>query len=272
MMVHLTQTISAQDNPYPTAPIILADQPTQSPALQLTIGAANENNDQPLMNAQQETVYYLCTTPKETLLYDASRQPLWQADHQSLTFTNQQKQDGPVIQLTPPLFRFTMENQTYHWQSIENGVACYHTETKLLVAHLDQHSLSVYHNSHNPFRQASLLVSLVILSGWLVYIVSCHDEKEDDITSLSSVYHYPGHHSLVGDASMSARWSTTTTQSFKSIELDPGIWHCWWGYRFWWSWLPCCMPGGCCDRGCIYIRGYPPKSTLSRQGWQQQSY
>ncbi|KAI9366641.1 hypothetical protein BD770DRAFT_433103 [Pilaira anomala] len=93
------------------------------------------------------------------------------------------------------------------------------------------------------------------------------EEEYDDIASLSSTYprNYPGHQSLVDDRG--SRWSSA--ESFKSIELDPGLWHCWWGYKFWWSWLPCCMPGGCCDRGCIRLKRHKSKS---KQGWQQQHY
>lgn len=98
------------------------------------------------------------------------------------------------------------------------------------------------------------------------------EEEDDDITSLSSTYvkNYPGHQSLVDDRG--ARWSSA--DSFKSIELDPGVWHCWWGYSFWWSWFPCCMPGGCCDRACIRLKGHKQKvrrntRTLSKHGWQQ---
>lgn len=104
------------------------------------------------------------------------------------------------------------------------------------------------------------------------------ENEEDDITSLSSArqnHYYPGHQSLV-EGNQHSRWSSSA-QSFKSIELDPGVWHCWWGYKFWWNWFPCCMPGGCCDRICIRLKGtHSSKSsrtrTLSKQGWQQQHY
>ncbi|KAG2202289.1 hypothetical protein INT47_010737 [Mucor saturninus] len=102
------------------------------------------------------------------------------------------------------------------------------------------------------------------------------EEDEEDIASLSSTYvkNYPGHQSLVDERG--TRWSSA--DSFKSIELDPGVWHCWWGYSFWWSWFPCCMPGGCCDRACIRLKGQKlakarrTTRTLSKQGWQQQHY
>jgi hypothetical protein len=105
------------------------------------------------------------------------------------------------------------------------------------------------------------------------------EEEEDDAASFASYNpsrHYPGHQSLVDDRG-AGRWSSTP--SFKSIELDPGIWHCWWGYKFWWSWFPWCMPGGCCDRACIKLKGgaIRPKLSatsrhLSKQGLQQQHY
>lgn len=103
------------------------------------------------------------------------------------------------------------------------------------------------------------------------------EEEEDEIASLSSIVvrNYPGHHNLVNNSNDN-RWSSSA-QSFKSIELDPGFWHCYWGYKFWWSWFPCCMPGGCIDRACIRIRGghrpkNKPSRTLSKQGYQQQHY
>ncbi|EPB84275.1 hypothetical protein HMPREF1544_08995 [Mucor circinelloides 1006PhL] len=101
------------------------------------------------------------------------------------------------------------------------------------------------------------------------------EDEDDDIASLSYTRNYPGHQSLVYDRDLNNRWSSSA-QSFKSIELDPGVWHCWWGYKFWWSWFPCCMPGGYCDRACIRLKGHRPKvrstRTLSKQGWQQQHY
>ncbi|KAI7856294.1 hypothetical protein BDC45DRAFT_64644 [Circinella umbellata] len=42
--------------------------------------------------------------------------------------------------------------------------------------------------------------------------------------------------------------------SIKSIELDPGCMRCFWGYGFWWTWCPCCMPGGWFDRLWINCR------------------
>jgi hypothetical protein len=36
--------------------------------------------------------------------------------------------------------------------------------------------------------------------------------------------------------------------SIKSIELNPGCCHCYWGHGFWWKWCPLCVPGGWCER------------------------
>ncbi|KAG2181291.1 hypothetical protein INT43_008874 [Umbelopsis isabellina] len=36
--------------------------------------------------------------------------------------------------------------------------------------------------------------------------------------------------------------------SVKSIELNPGCCHCYWGHGFWWKWCPLCVPGGWCER------------------------
>ncbi|OBZ81666.1 hypothetical protein A0J61_10285 [Choanephora cucurbitarum] len=246
------------DSPYPTAPVMLATSP--SPSLQLTIH--QQDNYQSLINSKQETVYYLSPKPQETILYDASMKPLGQTHHQNLTVIFQDH----TVQLTP-LFEFTFENQTYHWQA--QHFSCYHSESKALLAQLKDQSILFYNN--NPFRPHQFtesLIALIILSSQTLLNACRHNEKEEhDVASLSSVYHYPGHHSLVNPSTI--RWSTP--QSFKSIELDPGIWRCWWGYGFWWSWFPCCMPGGCCDRACIHIRG-GHQTTLSRQGWQQQNY
>ncbi|KAI8081373.1 uncharacterized protein BX664DRAFT_388367 [Halteromyces radiatus] len=63
------------------------------------------------------------------------------------------------------------------------------------------------------------------------------------------------------------RWSSTG--SMKSLELDPGIWRCWWGYGCWWTFFPCFMPGGWFDRR---VRRHHHRSRVTRrmQGWQQQ--
>ena len=71
--------------------------------------------------------------------------------------------------------------------------------------------------------------------------------------------------------------------SIKSIELDPGCMRCFWGYGFWWTWCPCCMPGGWFDRLWINCRLRRRKimannnnnTSMSRsrqrrqRGWQQ---
>lgn len=197
----------------------------------------------------------------------------------------------------------------------EYSLKCFETESKKLIGELDQHTFVLDMTTTNPFRKSAILeddpfTTLVLLSGLLVNnhvknllkslgggtdalkmiidppaainkepnvfnTMYNNEEEDDDIASLSSTYvkNYPGHQSLVDERG--TRWSSA--ESFKSIELDPGVWHCWWGYNFWWSWFPCCMPGGCCDRACIRLRGQKPKArrntrTLSKQGWQQQHY
>ncbi|KAI8074048.1 hypothetical protein BC940DRAFT_289873 [Gongronella butleri] len=100
------------------------------------------------------------------------------------------------------------------------------------------------------------------------------------------------HHDLddQDDLSIHHRWSTN---SMKSLELDPGCMQCWWGSHCWWSVFPCCMPGGWCDRLWIKWRGqlkhsiqqhrhqqhhhphhpdHPHRSRMARrlQGWQEQ--
>ncbi|CAO3595066.1 unnamed protein product [Absidia cylindrospora] len=90
--------------------------------------------------------------------------------------------------------------------------------------------------------------------------------------------HQDQHHG--GGNNNNARWSSfsssSSSGSLRSLELDSGLWQCWWGYGCWWHWLPFCMPGGWCDRACIKIRRVPrqhhhrSRVTRRMQGWQQQ--
>lgn len=76
------------------------------------------------------------------------------------------------------------------------------------------------------------------------------DDFDDGASSLdrNEAAHFP-----YGNNGNRTRWSSSA--SLKSLELDPGLWRCWWGYGCWWSWFPCCMPGGWCDRAWIKVRG-----------------
>jgi hypothetical protein len=251
---------------------------------------------------------------EQLLLLNKVRQPLWKLTNQDwhgITIQHLQ-QPAVVLSTTPPQFRFTCSQQMYHWQltatKTSYTLTCYQTDTKSVISELQQDQFEIYHHTtnNNPFRIIidDPLTTLIISTGLLVQqhintllkslggnlqmIINWNttsfdddDEDGDDITSLSSTYpkhHYPGHQSLVDSNHTDNRWSSSA-QSFKSIELDPGVWHCWWGYNCWWSWFPCCMPGGLCDRACIRIKGHKRKTstttttrTLSKQGWQQQHY
>ncbi|KAI8069771.1 uncharacterized protein B0P05DRAFT_189292 [Gilbertella persicaria] len=262
-------------NSYPTAPTIVAST-NASPCLQLILEKSETEPLVALVNNKKVLYYYqepLSDNESPAVLYDTSKSPLWRiSDRDWHRLSLVSGDQCIVISLTPPLFRFMIDNHIYHWQTIQTeagySLKCYHTESKALLAELDDTTLSLYH--HNPFR-TQLDHTGVILSGLLVHhymsnLLASDPSGLDESDTLSFTQHYPGHQSLVGDT----RWSA---QSFKSIELDPGIWRCWWGYKFWWSWLPCCMPGGCCDRVCIRMKGKKArKRTLSKQGWQQQHY
>lgn len=43
-------------------------------------------------------------------------------------------------------------------------------------------------------------------------------------------------------------YRNSSRYSVKSIELNPGCFRCYWGYGFWWTWCPLCVPGGWCER------------------------
>jgi hypothetical protein len=78
------------------------------------------------------------------------------------------------------------------------------------------------------------------------------DEGDDFDDGASSLDRNEADHFPYGSNNRT-RWSSSA--SLKSLELDPGLWRCWWGYGCWWSWFPCCMPGGWCDRAWIKVRG-----------------
>ncbi|SAL96313.1 hypothetical protein [Absidia glauca] len=105
------------------------------------------------------------------------------------------------------------------------------------------------------------------------------DEGDDFDDGASSLDRNEADHFPYGSNNRT-RWSSSA--SLKSLELDPGLWRCWWGYGCWWSWFPCCMPGGWCDRAWIKVRGgahrkqhhhhhhHRSRVTRRMQGWQQQ--
>ncbi|CEP19470.1 hypothetical protein [Parasitella parasitica] len=330
-------------NHYPTAPTILPSSDTPTPSLQLTLKENIPTRVSSTVTVPCTTIsnhngilYYYREPPiyensqenqdgmKELLLllYDIHKNPIWKLENRDwhgMTLIHENSK--AKLSATPPQFRFTLNGHLCHWQiQPQNSLyslKCFQTETKVLIAELNQNELNMYHqkNEYNPFRKLAQIdhytTTLVILTGLLanhylkhllksldgepealkvtvdpsqVHINSSklkstpgfqHDEEEedDDIASLS---YYPGHQNLVDDGDPNSRWSASA-KSFKSIELDPGLWHCWWGYTFWWSWFPFCMPGGYCDKARFRSKGRNrPKirtsRTLSKQGWQQQHY
>ncbi|CAO3579179.1 unnamed protein product [Absidia cylindrospora] len=109
---------------------------------------------------------------------------------------------------------------------------------------------------------------------------SGHDPMDDDDMDREIVMdHHSNNSNNNGGGGGQLRWSSTG--SMKSLELDPGFWRCCFGYGCWWSWFPCCMPGGWCDRAWIKVRGvrrqqhhnhhhHRSRVTRRMQGWQQQ--
>ncbi|KAI8142530.1 hypothetical protein BJV82DRAFT_615209 [Fennellomyces sp. T-0311] len=118
------------------------------------------------------------------------------------------------------------------------------------------------------------------------------DDDDDASLGSSSFYgerepYYADQGLVDGQHAATGRWYSTHSGtigggagSVKSIELDPGLLRCFWGYGFWWTWCPCCMPGGWFDRLWINCRLQRRKMTnntapmsRSRQrrqrGWQQ---
>ncbi|KAI8341458.1 hypothetical protein BC941DRAFT_510663 [Chlamydoabsidia padenii] len=106
------------------------------------------------------------------------------------------------------------------------------------------------------------------------------DDDFDDDDDTSSLDRNGDNDHSFGVTNNRTRWSSSA--SMKSLELDPGLWRCWWGYGCWWSLFPCCMPGGWCDRAWIKARGgarrkhhhhhhhHRSRVTRRMQGWQQQ--
>ncbi|KAI8646030.1 hypothetical protein BD408DRAFT_411004 [Parasitella parasitica] len=332
-------------NNYPIAPTILPSSNIPTPSLQLTlrenipveisstasVPCTTISNHNDILYYYREPSTYKNGQENQQgmkelllLLYDIHKNPIWKLENQdrhgmTLLYENTKVK----LSTTPPQFRFTLNDQVYHWQiqpqKSSYSLKCFQTEKKNLVAELNENQLSLYYqnNGHNPFRKLTQIdhhTTLFILSGLLVNHYLKHllkslgggpealkmtvdpsevyisgskiksspgfhheqendEEEDDDVASLS---YYPGHQSLVYVGDPNNRWSSSA-QSSKSIELDPGLWHCWWGYTFWWSWFSCCMPGGYCDKARFRLKGHNrPKirtsRTLSKQGWQQQHY
>ncbi|KAI8992517.1 hypothetical protein BDB01DRAFT_778705 [Pilobolus umbonatus] len=248
-------------------------------------------------------------------LLDALKNPVGELSHKDwhgIQFNLLKGNMGTSLSTSPPHFSFTWNKTSlYQWQVVtlsanDYMLQLYNKETKKLVSEFRETEITIESTmdgyNTNPFRMSQKeplddpFTTLIISTGLLIQshvkmllkslgggpdalqmlidpsntpIKYPTDTKyeDDDILGIHS-YQYRGKHGLVE----STRWSTP---SFTSIKLDTSIWNCWWGYDFWWTWLPCCMPGGYCDRLCIKLNGQSTitsKRTLSKQGWTQQNY
>ncbi|KAF7723336.1 hypothetical protein EC973_002084 [Apophysomyces ossiformis] len=200
-------------------------------------------------------------------------------------------------------FSFQWTDQTvYHWRPVpaqqqqsttDYDLRCYASNGHLVAEFMTDRTRFVLWptmpNQTNPFRSQQQAIedpftTFLLLSGFLIIehitfmLRSLGNDTEalrmimdpttvrkktpvDDAASSVDMPYVEDDLSLVHQ-----RWSSGST---KSIELDPGFWHCWWGNGCWWTWCPCCMPGGWCDRLWIKLRGQS-QSRPRRKGWQQQ--
>lgn len=219
------------------------------------------------ISKDNKVIYYFIDKPLEItekddliLLYDENKHPLWRLTHKDWDGITLQYIDT-IVHISPQL-NFQLNQKDYHWQIItmDTNSSCYCQQQ--LIAEFQTNQITI-------LQEHDLIVSSFLCLSGLLLLKSPYPpqrspttltEEDDDVTSLSR--YYPGHHHLV-----QSRWSS---HSNKSIELDPGFWHCYWGYGCWWSWFPCCMPGGILDRAMIKLKGgYPP---TSRQGYKQEYY
>ncbi|KAG0177358.1 hypothetical protein DFQ28_010322 [Apophysomyces sp. BC1034] len=226
-------------------------------------------------------------------------------DWQDMVF--QTTEDKQTISLTTSAAEFSFQwthQMVYHWRPVptqqqqqqtttDYDLRCYASNGHLVAEFIADRSRFVLWptspNQTNPFRSQQQAIedpftSFLLLSGLFIidHITSMLRSLGNDTEALRLIMDPTFVHkkTLADDASSSVdvpyadddlglvhqRWSSA---SAKSIELDPGVWHCWWGYGCWWTWCPCCMPGGWCDRLWIKLRGQA-RSRPRRKGWQQQ--
>ncbi|KAI9322859.1 hypothetical protein BX666DRAFT_1899021 [Dichotomocladium elegans] len=191
-------------------------------------------------------------------------------------------QDGKLVA------EFLAGNRFIAWAhtAIENKTNPFRQPVASNTTHAKDSENNDQHDAHGSDRQNDLLNTFLLLSGLLlldnigstVAMATHIDAEEDDTTSMTSSMYYADQ-GLVDAVPTSGRWYSVG--SVKSIELDPGLMHCWWGIGCCWSWCPCCMPGGWCDRlrwGLLQRkRDDRQTNALSRsrqqrrrQGWSQQ--
>lgn len=220
-------------------------------------------------------------------LYSPTHQVLWSLTSKDWHSMEFQHDVNTIVTLSTLSSAFSfrwIDNLTYHWRLISTqdqyDLRCYHSKT--LVAEITQQGsrFILWEQTKNPFR-SPVWSSFLLLSGLLL-----HDHLTSMLRSLGGgpealqiVMAEEDNESLGsfdGDSSLyyaDQGLVDVGRGSVKSIELDPGVWRCWWGYGFWWTWCSCCMPGGWCDKIWMKCRWSKRKNmrTLvpSRRGWQQ---
>lgn len=244
------------------------------------------------------------TTTAESMLryvtlYDMQQHALWSLtsrDWQTLYFSSAPSPHTIVaVHTSPSVFTFTwLDHQHYHWRLVPNqddghDLRCYHDDKRTVIAEI----------THSGFRFATwstgdekdTRTTFLLLTGLLIHDFFANAEPmepEDDAASIASSLYYREPSLYCADQGLVDLSKANGIrrgaglergQSIKSIELDPGIWHCFFGQGCWWTWCACCMPGGWCDRLWINCRlglrhrRNTPSLSRSRQrrqrGWQQ---
>ncbi|KAI9282351.1 hypothetical protein BY458DRAFT_497925 [Sporodiniella umbellata] len=257
---------------YPTATLPSATQA----GIELKVATGNSNSDSHRMTLShnEQTVYLY----NEQTLYHPSGQIVWgvvKREAQGITLGSKETQ----WLLSTDEFWFSFREERYQWKLIpfKEGnsytLNCYSPYS--LVAQLNDTSFRIDtarhpKTEHNPFKpvQDSGWLSALVISGLMIHedlqrllhdhpqalktlLNGSYPESDDGQSILSTTHHDAG-----------SLFNRPRPSSFKSIELNPGLWQ-----KLWRSCFPCCMPGGWCDRACLYLKYHP----RSRQGWQQHS-
>ncbi|KAJ8659487.1 hypothetical protein O0I10_004852 [Lichtheimia ornata] len=253
-------------------------------------------------------------------LYGPQKQALWSLTGKqwnALEFTS--PKDQHVVKLLKEKLAFVwINNVSYQWRfmpatdpntnTTTYDLRCYEGR-QVIAEFISNRYIQWSHAAQqpqqqaaNPFRQnESLFSSFLLLSGLLILDLagcpprstpdpealllwmapdSIEQDDEDDTASMASSLYYAEQGLVDNDHAPTGRWYGGGVESVKSIELDPGLLHCWWGYGFWWTWCPCCMPGGWFDRFRWSLRrrkeinnhsnSNTSRSRQRRQrGWQQ---
>ncbi|KAG1443110.1 hypothetical protein G6F56_010793 [Rhizopus delemar] len=268
-----TPTLSTE--PYPVATL-----PSTQTMIEITI---SYDKDKLCVLSKNDTICYYYH-PANTVLYDDTQQSaLWtlvKRDWHGMTLSSSyHHQAQQQVILSTEEFQFEWAaGELYQWKLIPSGeeytLNCYHNQR--LVAQLDHAKFKCEIAQSNPFKPKNDLITCIIFSGLIVHdhvkslLKSLGNSPEALKTLLYFNQSQPSEEEEPGDAeSLSSSYlrhhypRDSLAQSFKSIELNPGLWH-WW-QKIWWSCFPCCMPGGCCDRACVRLK----RNNSSRKGWQQ---